>query len=141
MNTRSVRKVVKGKSQTKNRGAELVQRLERFSEELEKAESVSDVFTVRAVRANIEPKSSSAGELKKARNILRMSQGVFAKFVGMSPSTIQDWEQGVNPPAGPVCRLIDEIIHAPTYFRARVRSLVAVSAGGSRTKKKSTFCQ
>ena len=46
-------------------------------------------------------------EIKKIRNQARMTQAVFAKYMGVSPKTVEAWELGRTHPTGPAYRLLD----------------------------------
>jgi putative transcriptional regulator len=104
-------------------GETLVRRLERFTKALETTAKLPDRFTCRTVRLNLQPRGYKGSDVKKARKILGVSQALFAQFAGVSVAAVRDWEQDVNPPTGSVCRLMDEIIHNPMYFRTRIREL------------------
>jgi DNA-binding transcriptional regulator YiaG len=54
---------------------------------------------------------------------LGASQTIFAQFLGVSPSAVQDWEQGLKPPHGAACRLMDEIRRDPNYWIRRLQEL------------------
>jgi putative transcriptional regulator len=76
------------------------------------------------VRLKLAAPSASAESVKQTRALLGASQAIFAQFLGVSPSTIQDWEQGHKPPRGSACRLMDEIRRDPAYWQSRLRSLI-----------------
>jgi putative transcriptional regulator len=44
--------------------------------------------------------------LKAIRRKLRQSQSEFAFMIGVSPSTLRNWEQGVRQPDGPAIALL-----------------------------------
>jgi putative transcriptional regulator len=104
-------------------GKELVRRLKGFAEELEKAERVSDRFTCRTVRLNLRPHNYTAELVKKTRGLLGASQVIFAKFLGVAPNTVRDWEQGAKHPSGAACRIMDEIRQDPKYWLKRLTEL------------------
>jgi len=110
-----------------NVGSELVRRLRDFNEVLETTDNVAARLTCRTIRLHLEPKKYSGADVKKVRELLGVSQPLFAQFAGVSVAAIRDWEQNIKPPNKTVCRLMDEILHNPDYFRARVREL-AVTA-------------
>lgn len=84
-------------------------------------EAVEKKFTVRRVKpAVLKPPAATAAQVVGVRDALGVSQAVFAAWLGVSASTVQGWEQGVNPPAGAAARLIAEIRHHPTYWRKRL---------------------
>lgn len=104
-------------------GAEIVQRLKRFTENLDATDDLTRRFTCRTVRLNIGPTKYTAAQVKSARHKLCASQAIFAQFLGVSPSAVQDWEQGVKTPRGSACRLMDEIRRDPEYYLRRLREL------------------
>lgn len=84
-------------------------------------EAVEKKFTVRRVKpAVLKPPAATAAQVVAVRDALGVSQAVFAAWLGVSASTVQGWEQGVNPPAGAAARLIAEIRHDPAYWRKRL---------------------
>ena len=52
-------------------------------------------------------------QVRKIRESLSVSQGDFAKLVGVSVDTIQNWEQGRRSPAGPARVLLNIVQHEP----------------------------
>ncbi len=104
-------------------GKELVRRLKRFTEKLEQADNISDEFTCRTVRLDLQPQEYSAELVKETRGLLRASQVIFAKFLGVAPNTVRDWEQGSKHPSGAACRIMDEIRQNPEYWIKRLKQL------------------
>jgi putative transcriptional regulator len=45
-------------------------------------------------------------DIKKIRNLLHKSQSEFAMMIGVSVSTLQNWEQGRRRPEGPARALL-----------------------------------
>lgn len=56
---------------------------------------------------------------------MRVSQAIFAQFLGVSLGTVRDWEQGNKPPNGAASRLMDEIRNNPEYFFKRLMELAS----------------
>lgn len=48
----------------------------------------------------------AAPDVKGIRRSLRVSQGEFAYMIGVSPRTVQNWEQGRRIPRGPARALL-----------------------------------
>jgi putative transcriptional regulator len=67
--------------------------------------------------------------VKETRKLIRASQAIFAQFLGVSLSAVRDWEQGIKPPGGAACRIMDEIRRNPDYFVGRLRELSSPTAG------------
>lgn len=59
----------------------------------------------------------SAGEIKRIRNKLNLSQSKFAKVMSVSIKTVEAWEAGTNTPTGPSCRLLEMIDTDPELPR------------------------
>lgn len=104
-------------------GSAIVGRLQGFVEAVEAGADPSQRFTARTIRLNLEPQHYTPEQVKETRTLLGASQAIFAQFLGMSTSAIQDWEQGAKPPQGSACRLMDEIRRHPEYWRERLREL------------------
>jgi putative transcriptional regulator len=71
----------------------------------------------------MRPQPYIASEVKSTRKKLSASQVIFAQFLGVSASAVRDWEQGLKPPSGAACRIMDEINRNPKYFRNRLQEL------------------
>ncbi len=104
-------------------GKKMVDRLKRFAEALETADSMPERFTCRTIKLNLEPTPYDAKQVKEVRKRLRASQAIFAQFLGVSVSAVRDWEQGAKSPRGSSCRIMDEIVRDPGYWRDRLREL------------------
>lgn len=52
------------------------------------------------------PKQISATEIAKFRAQLNVSQAVFARYLNISPKTVQSWEQGHGKPNGASLKLL-----------------------------------
>jgi putative transcriptional regulator len=52
------------------------------------------------------PKEMSANQIAKLRNQLNVSQAVFARYLNISPKTVQSWEQGQGKPSGASLKLL-----------------------------------
>ena len=104
-------------------GRMLVGRLKRFAEALETTDSIPERFTCRTIKLNLEPTRHDPERVKEARQTLRASQAIFAQFLGVSVGAVRDWEQDISPPRGSACRIMDEILRNPEYWRGRLREL------------------
>ena len=104
-------------------GQRMVGRLKRFAEVLETTDSIPERFTCRTIKLNLEPKPYDPGRVREARETLRASQAIFSQFLGVSTAAVRDWEQGVKPPRGSACRIMDEILRDPEYWRLRLKEL------------------
>ena len=48
-----------------------------------------------------------ADDIRRIRKANHVSQAVFAAFLGIGKTTVQQWEQGLKKPSGPAQRLLD----------------------------------
>lgn len=90
-------------------GPELVASLGDLLSTMQKGESLKQRYTMRTVELVLEPREFSPDAVRRLREKLRTSQGVFAKLLGVSIQTVQAWEQGNNPPSPMARRLLEAI--------------------------------
>lgn len=99
-------------------GAEIVEVLTEFYEALKEGpEAVAKRFTVRTVELDLKPRSYTSEEVKKVRDLLGLSQPLFARFLGVSVKAVRAWENGGKKPSDMACRFLDEIAVKPDYWR------------------------
>ena len=55
-------------------------------------------------------------DVRHVRETLGISQGTFAKLIGVSVNTVQNWEQGRRTPTGPARVLLYIAEHNPAVF-------------------------
>ena len=111
-----------GKSRSGSVADRIVSRLTHFTKALESGEAVSEKFTVRTIRLNLQPTAYDTESVRKTRELLNLSQPLFAKFLGVSVQTVRAWEQGDNVPSDMACRFLDEINRDPAYWQRRLRA-------------------
>ena len=106
-------------------GAEIVGALTEFYEALkEGSEAVTKRFTVRTVELNLKPRSYTGEDVRRVRDLLGLSQPLFARFLGVSVKAVRAWENGGKKPSDMACRFLDEIALKPDYWRERINQLV-----------------
>ncbi|MEY8574911.1 helix-turn-helix domain-containing protein [Oscillospiraceae bacterium 21-37] len=85
-----------------------------LGEALEHAEGKCTLRTVRVSSKEIAPLSAYTPEtIKEIRSEQEMTQVTFAKFLGVSPKTVEAWEVGRNQPNGPACRILSMLQQDP----------------------------
>ena len=81
----------------------------------------SGKLTVRTVEIPDPPRFTSK-DIHRLRDELGLSQGLFAKLLGVSRKLIEAWEAGTRTPSPMACRLLDAITRNPsTYVRRKRR--------------------
>ena len=117
-------------------GAEIVEALTEFYETLKQGpDAVAKRFTVRTVELDLKPSTYTGEEVKKVRDLLGLSQPLFARFLGVSVKAVRAWENGGKRPSDMACRFLDEIALKPEYWRERVSQMIIAKArvrNGSR---------
>ncbi len=70
---------------------------------------VMDEVTMREFDALCLPpvKRYTAADIRRMRAKLRVSQAVFAAYMNVGKTTVQQWEQGQKKPNGPSLKLLD----------------------------------
>lgn len=61
-------------------------------------------------------------QIKEIREILNLSQTVFAKLLNVSPSSIPQWEQGKRTPTGSARILLDLLKKSPHILDYRLKA-------------------
>jgi DNA-binding transcriptional regulator YiaG len=114
--------VVKGKS---NVGDEMIAGMKELIATMHAGgmPAVKKHFTVRRVRV-AHPPALRPQDVKAAREKLNASQPVFAGFLGVSPSLVKAWEQGLKTPQGPVRLLIADMGADPVRWAGRLSKAV-----------------
>jgi putative transcriptional regulator len=106
-------------------GAEILEALQEVREALNSGEPLERRFTVRSYRLDFAARDYGPAEVRSVRQLLGLSQPLFAGFLGVDASTVRSWEQGTRPPSMIARRFMDEITINPEYWRGRVRASVA----------------
>ena len=105
-------------------GAEIIGALSEFRDAVKAKTPIDQKFTVRTVELDLQPRPYGAEDVKKTREILSVSQALFAMFLGVDVRTVSSWEQGLKQPSPIACRFMDEIAHSPAHWRKRLRQAI-----------------
>jgi putative transcriptional regulator len=106
---------------SKSLGEKIRKRLGAFAAALENREAISERFTCRTIKLQLEPQAYNPQQVKGTRQLLGVSQAIFARFLGVSVKAVSAWEQGAKTPSDMACRFMDEIRHNPRYWQDRLR--------------------
>ena len=109
---------------------EIIAALTEFSDALHAGE-VEKKLTIRTVELDLKPKPYNADDVKRKREVLNASQGIFARLLGVSVKSVRCWEQGDRVPSAMACRFMDEINHSPEHWKARLTESIARKPGRS----------
>ncbi|HTU25789.1 MAG TPA: helix-turn-helix domain-containing protein [Pirellulales bacterium] len=122
---------------------DLIEGMQGFAEHLRQGGAIETKYTVRHVDLDLHPRSYTADDVQRVRELLRVSQTLFARFLGVSVKTVHAWESG-KAPSEIACRFMDEIQQQPGYWQARIQELIkvkavpAAAAPGRKTSAKRT---
>jgi putative transcriptional regulator len=83
-------------------GADLVSAASRLAEAIQGHGKV----TLRRVSVSV-PLPVEPAQIVSLRQRLKMSQAVFAGFLGVRPASVMSWEYGRRSPSGPALRLLE----------------------------------
>ena len=101
-------------------GAKVVAAFQEAINVMRSGESLPGRLTVRSFHAEFVRPSYGPEDVRRVRDLLRMSQVLFARFLGVDPNTVRSWEQGTRPPSSIARRFMGEIEENPTYWRQRI---------------------
>lgn len=112
--------------------------MQGFVEKLEAGEDPAQFFTCRTVTLDLRPSKYGPKKIVETREMLQVSQPLFARFLGVSPATVRAWEQGVNKPSAMACRFMDEVRADISRCAARLKEHVHAKGvrGGKKDIKK-----
>ncbi len=100
-------------------GARIVAAFEEAIDALHPGSASERRLTVRTYKAEFTPRAYGREDVRRVRDLLGMSQVVFAAFLGVDPNTVRSWEQGKRPPSAMARRFLGEIEGDPEYWRKR----------------------
>lgn len=102
---------------------EMLAALQAFAGDLKDlpGEEVKAKYRQHTVKVDFRPCAYDGQAVKRLRLSLGCSQKIFADFLGVSPGTLRNWEQGIRPVSGLAARLFDEMRINPAYWKIRLR--------------------
>ena len=109
---------------SKSVGDSIIEGLGEFRDALKSGRPVAEKLTCRRVALDLTPTRYNAKTTKETRKLFGVSQAVFARFLGVSKSTVQAWEQGANRPNEIASRFMDEIRHDLGYWQNRLSEVI-----------------
>ncbi len=101
-------------------GAKIVSAFQEAIDVMKSGSPLPGRLTVRSYHAEFVRPFYGPEDVRRVRDLLGMSQVVFARFLGVDPNTVRSWEQGTRPPSSMARRFMGEIEDDPAYWRERV---------------------
>ncbi len=105
-------------------GQEIVEGWRELSETLKAGKPLESRFTVRTYKIPPPPQYRGV-DVRRAREVMAMSQAAFAALLGVDPSTVRSWEQELRSPSLLACRMLSEIEAEPAHWRRRLALCLA----------------
>ena len=113
-------------------GAELIGALSEFRDALKDRVPLNEQFTVRTMKLDLRPSEHGPEDVQRIRKqILKVSQRIFANFIGVNVGTVRAWEQGTRKPTPMACRFMDEIVFSPAHWQERLLNASSSCEQGS----------
>ncbi len=110
------------KRKERNIGAEIIADLKQMHATLKAGIPLQEEYTVRTVRIVPDPRVYTAAAVRKTRQLVGVSQPVFARMMGVSTALVRSWECGQRKPAPIARRLLDLIRANPSDWRGMIRA-------------------
>jgi DNA-binding transcriptional regulator YiaG len=108
------------KTRKRNIGREIIGDLKDLHATLKAGTPLREKYTVRTVRAVPDPGNYDAADVRATRELVGVSQPVFARMLGVSPALVRSWECGQRKPAPIARRLLDLIRANPSNWREMI---------------------
>ena len=109
-----------GSKDLSSAGAKIVSAFQEAIDVMRSGGSLPRRLTARGCDAEFVRPVYGPEDVRRVRDLLGMSQVVFARFLGVDPNTVRSWEQGTRPPSSIARRFMGEIEEDPAYWRRRV---------------------
>jgi putative transcriptional regulator len=101
-------------------GAKIVAAFREAIEAMQSGAPPEKRLTVRTYTRDFTPRAYGPEDVRRVRDLLGMSQAVFARFLGVDANTVRSWEQGTRAPSPIARRFMDEIEADPVHWRERI---------------------
>jgi DNA-binding transcriptional regulator YiaG len=115
------RKITRRSGRMTAKGREIVASLTEALEVEQAGIPLESRFTVRTVTVPDEPRTYDANAVRATRDMIGVSQPIFAHLLGVSAMLVRAWEQGQRVPALWARRLLDEVNRDPRHWRGMIR--------------------
>ncbi|HEY2588360.1 MAG TPA: helix-turn-helix domain-containing protein [Tepidisphaeraceae bacterium] len=89
-------------------------------------------LTIREVEIP-DPADYGPKDIKRLRASMGVSQGIFARLLGVSPELVAHWEYGIRKPAPLARRLMDKVKQDPAAYMAELVRRRTVAGNAPRS--------
>jgi DNA-binding transcriptional regulator YiaG len=101
---------------------EIIADLKEIHATLKAGTPLREKYTVRTVRAVPDPGDYAAADVRRTRELVGVSQPVFAQMLGVSAALVRSWECGQRKPAPVARRLLDLVRADPSNWRKLIEA-------------------
>lgn len=116
------KKTTKKTMKKRNVGAEIIADLKQMHADLQAGVSLREKYTFRSACVVPDPGNYQAADVLATRELVGVSQPVFAQMLGVSPALVRAWEIGQRKPAPIARRMLDLIRADPSNWRAMIEA-------------------
>lgn len=110
------------RAQRRDVAREIIADLKSIHATLKSGTPLKEKYTIRTVRVVPEPKDYAAADVRRTRELVGVSQPVFAQMLGVSAALVRSWECGQRKPAPIARRLLDLVRANPSDWRKMVEA-------------------
>lgn len=101
---------------------EIITDLKGIHATLKAGTPLGEKYTVRTVRVVPDPANYAAADVRHTRELVGVSQPIFARMLGVSAALVRSWECGQRKPAPIARRLLDLVRADPSNWRKLVEA-------------------
>jgi len=110
------------KKQKRNVANEIIADLKELNATMRAGTPLWEKYTVRTVRSVPDPGLYKPADVRSTRDLVGVSQPVFARMLGVSAALVRSWECGQRKPAPIARRMLDLIRANPSSWREMIRA-------------------
>jgi DNA-binding transcriptional regulator YiaG len=114
-------RVARPRGHSTAKGREIIASLKEFADTLDSGVPIASRYTVRTIELPEPPAEYDPARVRRTRDLLEVSQAIFAHLLGVSPILVRSWESGARVPASWARRLLDEINRDVQHWRGMLR--------------------
>jgi DNA-binding transcriptional regulator YiaG len=83
---------------------------------------LKEKYTIHTVRVVPGPGTYAAADVRRTRELIGVSQSIFAQMLGVSAALVRSWECGQRTPAPIARRLLDLVRANPSDWRRMIEA-------------------
>jgi DNA-binding transcriptional regulator YiaG len=104
--------------------AEACAGIDELLEAAQAGKSLEGLCTIRTRKLELKPREYGPDEVRAVRRMLKASQALLARFMGVNTQTVSYWEQGRRKVPPMARRYLDDLVDFPVLWATRTGSSV-----------------